>query len=528
VQAFREFKTIWDPGWKMNPGKIIDTYGQTNDLRLGVSYDPPHLKTHFRFPDEKYSFAHASNLCVGVGECRRHEKGTMCPSYMVTREEKHSTRGRSRMLFEMMEGNIIEGGWKSKEVKESLNLCLACKGCKADCPVNVDMATYKSEFLSHYYEGRLRPRTAYAFGYVYWWSRLASLVPGLANFMMHAPVIRNITKAFAGVAPQRTMPRFAERTFRDWFKSRDKNQTSKPKVILWADTFNNFFLPETLVAGLHVLEAAGFEVIIPKKILCCGRPLYDFGMLKQAKKMLIKIMHSLKDDIRDGVSIVGLEPSCIAVFRDELHNLFPRNEAANRLSKQVFTLAEFLEKKAPGFKIPQLKKKAIIQGHCHHKAIMKMDSEKKILKKTGLDYEILDSGCCGMAGYFGYEKGDHYDVSIKAGERILLPAVRNAGKETIIIADGFSCREQIEQATERKGLHLAQVLDMALNGALNHEGNPEKKYLKENKIAATKKQKMKRDLGIGLGLGIAAIILGRMLFSKNIFKKAEYEKQPGS
>jgi FAD/FMN-containing dehydrogenase/Fe-S oxidoreductase len=471
MQAFHEFKTIWDPQWKMNPGKILETYGQTNNLRTGTTYNPPVLQTHFQFPEQHNNFAEAANLCVGVGKCRRHEEGTMCPSYMVTREEEHSTRGRARMLFEMMQGDVLKGGWKNKEVKESLDLCLACKGCKADCPVNVDMATYKSEFLSHYYEGRLRPRTAYAFGWIYWWSRMASLMPGVANFFMQAPGLNKITKAIAGVTQKRKMPKFPKRTFRDWFKSREKKQTDKPKVIIWADTFNNFFLPETLIAGVDVLEAAGFNVVIPKKILCCGRPLYDFGMLNQAKKMLLEIMHTLKDEIREGVPIVGFEPSCVAVFRDELHNLFPNNEEAARLKKQVFTLAEFLENKAPDFKVPVLKRKAIVHGHCHHKAIMKLDCEKSLLNKTGLDYKILDSGCCGMAGYFGYEKGDHYEVSIKAGERVLLPAVRNAADDTIIIADGFSCREQIEQQTNRKGMHLAQVLQMALkekNNATTH------------------------------------------------------------
>ena len=244
----------------------------------------PNSKTHFKFPDEDFTFANAADRCVGVGNCRRHEGGTMCPSYMVTREEEHSTRGRSRMLFEMMEGDILKGGWKNKEVKESLDLCLACKGCKADCPVNVDMATYKSEFLSHYYEGRLRPRTAYAFGWIYWWSRLASVMPGIANFVMHAPVISFITKAIAGVAPQRKMPKFADITFKEWFRKRRKKYGGQGKVILWADTFNNFFLPETLVAGVEVLEAAGYNVITPKQSLCCGRPLYDFGMLNTAKK----------------------------------------------------------------------------------------------------------------------------------------------------------------------------------------------------------------------------------------------------
>lgn len=502
MEAFREFKTIWDPDWKMNPGKVLETYGQTNDLRQGTTYNPPNLKTHFKFPDEDYTFEHAADRCVGVGNCRRHEHGTMCPSYMVTREEEHSTRGRSRMLYEMMEGDVIKGGWKSKEVKESLDLCLACKGCKADCPVNVDMATYKSEFLSHYYEGRLRPVTAYLFGWINKWSRIASLMPGVANFFTKTPVVSTIVKGITGIAQKRKMPQFAQRTYRNWYRSQQKESTSKQKVILWPDTFNNYFLPETLIAGQHVLEAAGFEVIIPKKVLCCGRPLYDFGMLDQAKRYLIDIMHSLQDEIIDGVPIVGLEPSCVAVFRDELGNLFPHHQMAHRLKKQVFTLSEFLVKEAPDFKIPQIHHKAIVQGHCHHKAIMKFDKEEDVLKKSGLDYDVLDSGCCGMAGYFGYEKGDHYDVSIGAGERVLLPAVRAFEEEGLVIADGFSCREQIEQNTDRKALHLAQVLDMAMSGD-HFKRFPERHYLERNKIKATKKQKLARNI-IGL-LAVSAI-----------------------
>jgi FAD/FMN-containing dehydrogenase/Fe-S oxidoreductase len=477
VNAFKEFKTIWDPAGKMNPGKIVDSYGQLANLRINNTYNPPHQKTYFKFPDDNNSFSRATLRCVGVGNCRRHEEGTMCPSYMVTREEKHSTRGRARMLFEMLEGDVTKNGWKDKDVKDSLDLCLACKGCKADCPVNVDMATYKSEFLSHYYEGKLRPRTAYVFGWIYWWSRVASVMPGVANFFMHAPVINSAIKAMAGIAPQRTMPKFAKQSFKTWFHKREKKQENKPQVILWADTFNNFFLPETLVAGLEVLEAAGYEVITPKKPLCCGRPLYDFGMLATAKKMLLQIMHTLKEEIEQGIPIVGLEPSCVAVFRDELCNLFPDNQEAKRLKDNVYTLAEFLVKKATNFKIPLLKRKAVVHGHCHHKAIMKIDAEKEVFKKMGLDYHMLDSGCCGMAGYFGYEKGEHYDVSIKAGERVLFPAVRDASKSTIVMADGFSCREQICQQTNRQGLHLSQVLQMALNekNPANAEGFPEKK-----------------------------------------------------
>ncbi len=510
MQAFAEFKNIWDPAGKMNPGKIIHSYGLLANLRINNTYDPPKLKTHFQFPEDNNDFAHATIRCVGVGKCRRHEGGTMCPSYMVTREEKDSTRGRARMLFEMMEGDVTKNGWKDEGVKESLDLCLACKGCKGDCPVNVDMATYKSEFLSHYYEGRLRPRTAYAFGWIYWWSRLANLIPGVANFFMHTPGISYVTKGIAGVEPKRKMPKFAAISFREWFKDSDrKRNTDRPKVIIWADTFNNFFLPETLVAGLEVLEAAGFEVILPKKSLCCGRPLYDFGMLATAKKMLLDIMETMKEEIENDIPIVGFEPSCVAVFRDELCNLYPTSHDAKRLKNNVYTLAEFLEKKAPDFKIPTLKRKAIIQGHCHHKAIMGFENETEVLKKSGLDYNILDSGCCGMAGYFGYEKGEHYDVSIKAGERVLLPAVRAAEDSTIIIADGFSCREQIEQETNRKGMHLAQVLQMALHQNDNEDENakPETKYVDGMKLKNESK-----SVSIVVSLLAFTLVLGASLF----------------
>ena len=534
VQAFREFKAIWDPQWRMNPGKIVETFGQTNDLRLGMDYNPPQVKTHFQFPDDAYSWERITLKCVGVGNCRRHEGGVMCPSYMVTREEMHSTRGRSRLLYEMLHGDVLKDGWKDEHVKEALDLCLACKGCKGDCPVNVDMATYKSEFLSHYYEKKLRPRTAYVFGWIYWWSRLSSLMPGVVNFLLHAPVIGNISKALAGVARQRTMPRFAERSFKTWFVEREKQKhrrngkgswqaetisrqdrdkvqeaSNDKRVILWADTFNNFFLPQTLVAAVEVLEAAGFEVFVPRKSLCCGRPLYDFGMLKTAKRMLVEIMDTLHDEIQEGIPVVGLEPSCVAVFRDELHNLFPHNEQASRLSKQVFTLGELLEKKASDFKIPELNRKAMVHGHCHHRSIMGIDSEKKILDKTGLDYEVLPTTCCGMAGYFGYEKGAHYDVSIKAGEQLLLPKVREADNETVIVTDGFSCREQIEQETDRKALHLAQVLKMALDeqkgvrvGAL-----PEKRYV--DGMALKNPHKVRNAvllLGV-VGVGLALLSL---------------------
>ena len=464
IQAFREFKAIWDPDGKMNPGKVVDPYRLDENLRLGPTYNPAQPATHFKFPDDEGSFAAAALRCVGVGKCRRMDGGTMCPSYMVTREEEHSTRGRAHLFFEMLqgEGSPLQGGWRDEHVKEALDLCLACKGCKGDCPVNVDMATYKAEFLSHYYKGRLRPMSSYTMGLIYWWARLAYRVPAIANFLTQAPVLSDLAKLAIGVAPQRRLPVFASTTFKQWFRQRGPRNADAPRVILWPDTFNNYLHPEPLQAAVEVLEAAGYQVIVPEPSLCCGRPLYDHGMLATAERLLRQILKTLEPEIIAGTPIVGLEPSCVAVFRDELTNLFPHDEQAKRLKKQVFVLSEFLERGQWRGPASPLQRKAVVHMHCHHKAIMRTVPEEAVLKKLGLDYTVLDSGCCGMAGAFGFDK-NNYDVSIKCGERVLLPAVRNADKDTLIIADGFSCREQIAQTTDRRGLHLAQVIQLAMH-----------------------------------------------------------------
>jgi Fe-S oxidoreductase len=333
------------------------------------------------------------------------------------------------------------------------------------------MATYKAEFLSHYYKGRLRPLTGYTMGLIHWWVRPASLVPGVVNFFTQTPILRDIVKALGGFAPERRIPAFAPETFKHWFRHREPRNVGKPKVILWPDTFNDHFHPETAKAAVNVLESAGYQVEVPLSAICCGRPLYDYGMLNLAHHVLQQILITLRQPIREGVPIVGLEPSCVAVFRDELVNLFPHDEDAKRLSKQTFLLSEFLVKE--GWELPPSAtslqhRQALVHGHCHHKAIMRMDDEEKVLSKLGLDFNVLDSGCCGMAGAFGFEK-EHYDISIKVGERVLLPAVRQADKDTLVIADGFSCREQIAQTTDRRALHLAQVIQMAL-GKQQHGG----------------------------------------------------------
>ncbi len=530
MQAFREFKSIWDPEWRMNPGKLIDPYRLDENLRLGPDYDPWQPATHFKFPDDYGSLASATMRCVGVGKCRREEGGVMCPSYRVTRDEEHSTRGRAHLLWEMTKGEVIKDGWKNEAVKESLDLCLACKGCKSDCPVGVDVATYKAEFLSHYYESNRRPLNALAFANVDLLVRAASHVPGLVNLATQLPGLRDLAKMAGNLPAQRRIPPLAAETFQQWWEARRSavalpaveraprplpGKQANSQVLLWADTFNNHFLPSTAKAASEVLEAAGFEVMVPRAHLCCGRPLYDVGMLDRARNLLLQIMDELLPEIEAGTPIVVLEPSCATVFRDELTNLFPGDERARALSKQVFLLSEFLERYAKDFPLPKLARRALVHGHCHHKAIMKMTAEESVLQRMGIDFTAPAPGCCGMAGAFGFEK-EKYDVSRAIGELELLPAVRQAPTDWLIVADGFSCREQIAQETDRHALHLAEVLQMALHEATESpEGiplfdaaprhYPEDAWVRPHQAAIRKSMKRTGLAAAGIAAGAALL-----------------------
>jgi FAD/FMN-containing dehydrogenase/Fe-S oxidoreductase len=497
VEGFREFKSIWDPRWKMNPGKVVDPYRLDENLRVGPDYQPRPVQTYFQFPEDNGSFASAAERCFGVGKCRSLDGETMCPSFKATREEMHTTRGRAHLLFEMMRGDVIADGWRDEHVKESLDLCLACKGCKSDCPVAVDMASYKAEFLAHYYEGRIRPRQAYAMGLVSNWARIASHAPGLANFLSQTPPFAQLAKLAAGISQKRTVPRFAPQTFRSWFAAHVPQRAGGTRVLLWPDTFNNYFQPNTAQAAVEVLEDAGFQVAIPDRILCCGRPLYDYGMLPRARRWLTEILEALGPEIDAGTPLIFLEPSCAAVFRDEMLNLFPNDQAARRLSQQTFLFDEYL--KRSGYRPHGLQgRRAILHGHCHQKALMGMSATQDLLGAAGLKAELLDSGCCGMAGSFGYESR-HYDVSMKVGEHTLLPRVRSNPAEDLIIADGFSCREQIAQSTDKRALHLSEVLAMGLHGA-------------SSPPAAERKRSISRP--VLAGMGAAALIAGVIIRSR--------------
>ena len=390
----------------------------------------------------------------------------MCPSYRATGEEEHSTRGRARLLFEMLEGDVITDGWQSTDVRDALDLCLACKGCRSDCPVNVDMATYKAEFMFHHYKGRLRPMSHYSMGWLPLLARIAAIAPRSLNAIAHTPGITSALKAAGGIAPERDIPRFAPQPFTSWFHHRPPGRATahRGKVVLWPDTFNNNFDPTIARDAAQVLEAAGFEVEVPRKSVCCGLTWISTGQLEVAKSMLRRTLAVLEPALREGIPVVVLEPSCAAVFRSDLPELLPGDEDARRLAELTRTLGEVLREKATDWNPPQVAATAIVQAHCHQHAILGMDKDTEILNGAGIDATVLDAGCCGLAGNFGFERG-HYDVSVACAEDKLLPAIRDADVATVVMADGFSCRTQIRALADgRTALHTAEVLAAGLRG----------------------------------------------------------------
>ncbi|WP_371053794.1 MULTISPECIES: FAD-binding and (Fe-S)-binding domain-containing protein [Rhodococcus] len=465
VTAFEELKALFDPDNRMNPGKIVHPFRLDENLRQGADYRPAEPSTHFAYPDDDHRFAHAAARCVGVGKCRGHESGVMCPSYRATGEEEHSTRGRARLLFEMLQGDVITDGWRSTEVKDALDLCLACKGCRSDCPVDVDMATYKAEFLSHFYAHRPRPRAHYAMGWIPVWARLAALAPGAVNTVAHAPVLTDLVKRLGGVDSRRPLPRFATQRFRHWFAHRDAPTAggARGTVVLWPDTFTDNFDPQIARDAVTVLEHAGFTVRLPDRGACCGLTWISTGQLPTAKRVLRRTLTILAPHLRAGAPIVVLEPSCAAVFRADLPQLLYGDQDARRLAEQTVTLGELLHARAPDWAPPPLQATALMQPHCHQHAVLTYAAEQTALEAAGVDVDVLDAGCCGLAGNFGFERG-HYEVSVACAEDKLLPAVRRAEPGTVLVADGFSCRTQVRDLQPGSApLHTAQVLAAAVH-----------------------------------------------------------------
>ncbi|MFB7676574.1 FAD-binding and (Fe-S)-binding domain-containing protein [Kitasatospora purpeofusca] len=515
VEAMGELKALFDPGNRMNPGKVVRPRRVDDNLRLGPNWRPEPKQTHFAFADDGGDFGQAVLRCVGIGNCRTHQGGVMCPSYRATLEEEHSTRGRARLLFEMLGGHQdspVTDGWRSTEVRDALDLCLACKGCKSDCPVGVDMATYKAEFLAHHYQGRLRPAAHYAMGWLPLWSQLVRLAPALANAALHAPGLARLGKRLAGIDPRRDAPLFADESFQETWRRLERPQPgpSDPRtVVLWPDTFTNHFHPHIADAAVRVLEDAGFRVAVPDGPVCCGLTWISTGQLATARRVLKRTTAVLRPWLEAGTPIIGLEPSCTAVFRTDAPDLLAGDQDIVRLAAQMRTFAEQLVNHAPdGWQPPHVSRAATVQTHCHQHAVLGADPDRELMRRAGLEAEVLDEGCCGLAGNFGFEQG-HYDLSQAIAEQGVLPAVRDTAPSAFVLADGFSCRAQIGQAdTGRGALHLAEALALALDGPPPSD-HPEKAAARPQLRAAASRLLTASLLGAVAGLAGGGFLVAR-------------------
>jgi FAD/FMN-containing dehydrogenase/Fe-S oxidoreductase len=489
MELFGRVKEAFDPAGVLNPGVLVRPRPLDADIRVrpapraGGAEPGGRGRLGLTFGHDGGDFAVAVHRCTGVGKCVASTAGTsrvMCPSYQATRDEKDSTRGRARILQEMVSGSagtdssastsaasgsVVTGGWRAPEVREALDLCLSCKACSAECPAGVDMAAYKAEVLHQAYRGRLRPRSHYALGQLPRWARLASRVPGLANAALAAPGLGRAARLAAGIEPRRSLPPFAAESFRAWYRRQGApggpsgpgstaTGTGRP-VLLFVDTFTDFFAPEVAQAGLRVLADAGFSVTIPERPTCCAITWISTGQLTAARRILGRTVAELTPAARAGVPIVGLEPSCTATLRSDAADLLGTPQARD-LAGSVKTLSEVLAD-APGWTPPRLDGTEVVaQPHCHHSAVMGWEADAALLRRAGANLTRLGS-CCGLAGNFGMERG-HYAVSTAVAETALLPAVRSAGDDAVVLADGFSCRTQLSDLTPRTGLHLAQLL----------------------------------------------------------------------
>lgn len=494
VGLFERAKAVWDPEGLLNPGMLVRPAPLDANLRFSALPREP-VPVAFGYPGDGGDFAAAVRRCVGVAKCRTTAAAgasVMCPSFRATGEEAHSTRGRARLLHEMLAGELVTDGWRSTEVRDALDLCLSCKGCRSDCPVEVDMATYKAEFLHHHYAGRRRPAAHYTMGrlpmWLHWVSR-THMAPALNALAAVRPLAR-LAKRAAGIAPERDLPRLARQPFGRWWRRHEQAPADGGDlVVLWPDTFTEYFSPAVGRAAVRVLEAAGLRVALPPTLhlaappvgggrqaglnplailrgrgrVCCGLTYISTGQLDRARAVLRRTLDLMEPVLRAGVPVVVLEPSCAATLRTDLPELLHDDPRAARLAAAVVTFAEALERYAPDWTPPAVDRPAAGQTHCHQHAVLGDAAERRLREAAGLTGD-LSGGCCGLAGNFGFEKG-HYEVSVACAEERLLPSVREAADDAVILADGFSCRTQLAQLAGVRGRHLAEVLAAALDDA---------------------------------------------------------------
>lgn len=467
---FGRFKDVWDPAGGMNPGSIARPARLDENLRFEV-LPRERVEVAFAYPHDGEvdgvvggDFSAAVRRCVGVAKCRvegpSSGPGVMCPSFRATGDEQHSTRGRARLLHEMLAGELVTDGWRSTEVKDALDLCLSCKGCRSDCPVGVDMATYKAEFLHHHYQGRRRPAAHYAMGRLPRWLRAAAPFAGVLNAGVRVPGVAALAKRMAGIAPERSIPRLAPQTFTRWLRGRRRGPVADPAVVLWPDTFTEHLSPSVGRAAVEVLDAAGVSFTLPPGQVCCGLTYVSTGQLDQARTVMRRTLDRLEPALDRGLPVLVLEPSCAAALRTDLPELLADDPRAARLAASVRTFAETLEECAPDWQPPRVDRPVVGQTHCHQHAVLGDAADRRLRERAGLTGE-LSGGCCGLAGNFGFEKG-HYEVSVACAEDQLLPSVRAARDGAELLADGYSCRTQLDQLAAGGARHLAEVLAQAL------------------------------------------------------------------
>ncbi|MFI1958685.1 FAD-binding and (Fe-S)-binding domain-containing protein [Streptomyces althioticus] len=491
VALFERVKDVWDPDGLLNPGMLVRPAPLDGDLRFTALPREP-VDVAFGYPADAGDFSAAVRRCVGVAKCRTTSvsgSAVMCPSFRATGEEEHSTRGRARLLHEMLAGEVVTDGWRSTEVRDALDLCLSCKGCRSDCPVGVDMATYKAEFLHHHYAGRRRPAAHYAMGWLPVWLSWAARTrtAGVANALASAGPLARLAKRVGGIAGEREIPRLATEPFTRWWRRRRPGGGDGPLVVLWPDTFTEHLSPSVGRAAVRVLEAAGTRVVLPPTLrpasggrvgdarsraalslltarrgrVCCGLTYISTGQLDRARTVLRRTLDLLEPVLATDAPLVVLEPSCAAALRTDAPELLHDDPRAARLASRVVTFAEALERYAPGWTPPAVNRPVTGQTHCHQHAVLGDGPDRRLREAAGLTGELA-GGCCGLAGNFGFEKG-HHDVSRACAEEQLLPSVREAPEDAVVQADGFSCRTQLEQLGGVRGRHLAEILAEALD-----------------------------------------------------------------
>ena len=467
MYAFRRFKQIWDPEQRMNPGKLIDAYKMDENLRYGADYKLPETTTILHFKDDVGGFSRATERCIGMGKCRA-QSGAMCPSYQATQEEKYSTRGRAHLLHEMVRGEVIKDGWDNKAIVDSFEHCLSCKACKTECPTQVDIATYKAEFLAAHYAHKRRPLNHYPLAYI------GNLLPKISRFSwvfnkLQAGITGQLAQKFLGLSDAKGLPKLASQSFTSWVKKHAHRQDQQfhwfgaqdqPTVVLWADSVNNHYRPALLQSAVNVLLKSGHQVAVAKQHFCCGRPLYEYGFLAQALKQLTVILESFHCKLPAGCSVIVLEPSCLSVFKDELLSAFPEDTRALDLRKRAKTLTRFLSESS--VTLAKQLNSGILHLHCHDKSLGISSHEREWMLRCFKDLQEPESGCCGMAGTYGLKKQTRA-IGQRLFERRLKPAIDNAANDAVVVANGFSCYEQMmDGQSDRWVLHPVEIIEKCL------------------------------------------------------------------